>query len=70
MTRGERFGLVQGDYPNTRRPWETFALDLTDADRTAELAWFAEAFATDLTGLARYFGSPPELRWGLAYVSW
>jgi hypothetical protein len=39
-------------------------LDLTDVDRQAEIAWFADKFRPELRKLAEYFGSEPLLRWG------
>jgi hypothetical protein len=40
-------------------------LDLTDADRDAELRWFADSYRDRLADLAGGFGTPPAIRWGL-----
>jgi hypothetical protein len=42
--------------------------DLTEVSPRAEIEWFASAFEPELRALAKYYGGPPTLRWGL--VSW
>jgi hypothetical protein len=59
--------------PGSPRPMRAFGgasgvavgVDLGDADRAAEVAWFRGRYGPALAALAAYYGAAAEVRWGL-----
>ncbi len=45
------------------------AVSWAGVDSAREVEWFSRAFRKELAKLARLFGKPPRLDWGLVYMS-